>query len=150
MKWIYRECQYGDIIRVKLGSVYHYGIFVSEDEVIAFGLPPTAENLKHQQDIKVLATDIDVFSCGNMVETAQLTFKEKRRRQSPDKTVSAARARIGEGGYNLIHSLRNRTNEYDPKNNNCEHFVNEIVFGEKISEQELEVRRKWQRFHSGK
>lgn len=135
MKWTYRECQYGDIIRVKLGSVYHYGIFVSEDEVIAFGLPPTAENLKHQQDIKVLATDIDVFSCGNMVEAAQLTLKEKLRRHNPDKTVSAARARIGEGGYNLIH-------------NNCEHFVNEIVFGEKISEQELEVRRKWQRFHS--
>ena len=135
MKWVYRECQYGDIIRVKLGSVYHYGIFVSEDEVIAFGLPPTAENLQHQQDIKVLATDIDVFSCGNMIETAQLTLKEKRKRLSPDKTVSAARARIGEGGYNLIH-------------NNCEHFVNEIVFGEKISEQELEVRRKWQRFHS--
>jgi hypothetical protein len=103
--------------------------------VIAFGLPPTAENLKHQQDIKVLATDIDVFSCGNMVEAAQLTLKEKLRRHNPDKTVSAARARIGEGGYNLIH-------------NNCEHFVNEIVFGEKISEQELEVRRKWQRFHS--
>lgn len=135
MKWVYRECQYGDIIRVKLGSVYHYGIFVSEDEVIAFGLPPTAENLKHQQDIKVLATDIDVFSCGNMVEAAQLTLKEKLRRYNPDKTVSAARARIGEGGYNLIH-------------NNCEHFVNEVVFGEKISEQELEVRRKWQRFHS--
>ena len=135
MKWVYRECQYGDIIRVKLGSVYHYGIFVSEDEAIAFGLPPTAENLKHQQEINVLATNIDVFSCGNMVEAAQLTLKEKLRRHNPDKTVSAARARIGEGGYNLIH-------------NNCEHFVNEVVFGEKISEQELEVRRKWQRFHS--
>ena len=81
MKWVYRECQYGDVIRVKLGSVYHYGIFASEDEVIAFGLPPTAENLKNQQDIKVLATDIDVFSCGNMIETAQLTLKEKRKRQ---------------------------------------------------------------------
>ena len=137
MKWVYRECQYGDVIRVKLGSVYHYGIFASEDEVIAFGLPPTAENLKNQQDIKVLATDIDVFSCGNMIETAQLTLKEKRKRQSPDKSVSAARARIGEGGYNLIH-------------NNCEHFVNEIVFGKKISEQELEVRRKWMRFHENK
>ncbi|MBK6089752.1 lecithin retinol acyltransferase family protein [Ruminococcus difficilis] len=137
MKWVYRECQYGDIIRVKLGSVYHYGIFASEDEVIAFGLPPTAENLKNQQDIKVLATDIDVFSCGNMIETAQLTLNEKRKRQSPDKTVSAARARIGEGSYNLIH-------------NNCEHFVNEIVFGKKISEQELEVRRKWMRFHENK
>lgn len=136
MKWAYRDCQYGDIIRVKLGSVYHYGIFASEDEVIAFGLPPTAENLKNQQDIKVLATNVDVFSCGNMVEAAQLSLKEKLKRKSPDQTVSEARARIGEGGYDLIH-------------NNCEHFVNEIVFGEKISEQELEVRRKWQRFHSG-
>ena len=137
MKWVYQECRCGDIIRVKLGSVYHYGIFASEDEVIAFGLPPTAENLSRQQDIKVLATDIDVFSCGNMVETAQLSLKEKLRRADPDKTVAMARERIGEGGYDLIH-------------NNCEHFVNEIVFGEKVSQQELEVRRKWQRFQSGK
>ena len=135
MKWVYRECQPGDIIRVKLGSVYHYGIFVSEDEVIAFGLPPTVENLKNPQEIKVLATDIDVFSCGNMVEAAELTLKEKLKRKSPEKTVAEARARIGEGGYNLIH-------------NNCEHFVNEIVFNEKISEQEQAVRRKWLRFHS--
>ena len=48
MKWEYKDCRYGDIIRVKLGSVYHYGIFVSDDEVIAFGLPPTAENLRRQ------------------------------------------------------------------------------------------------------
>lgn len=137
MKWAYRECIPGDIIRVKLGSVYHYGIFVSEDEVIAFGLPPTAENLKNPQEIKVLATDIDVFSCGNLVEAAQLSLKEKLKRTPPEKTIAVARARIGESGYNLIH-------------NNCEHFVNEVVFGEKVSEQELAVRRKWQRFQSEK
>ena len=137
MKWAYRECAIGDIIRVKLGSVYHYGIFVSEDEVIAFGLPPTAENLKNPQEIKVLSTDIDVFSCGNLVEAAQLSLKEKLKRTAPEKTIAIARSRIGEGGYNLIH-------------NNCEHFVNEVVFGEKVSEQELAVRRKWQRFQSEK
>lgn len=135
MKWAYRECHFGDIVRVKLGSVYHYGIFASEDEVIAFGLPPTLENLKNPQEIKVLATDIDVFSGGNLVEAAQLSLKEKLRRKSPEKTVAEARARIGEGGYSLIH-------------NNCEHFVNEVVFGEKVSEQEMEVRRKWQEFHA--
>lgn len=133
MKWEYKECRYGDIIRVKLGSVYHYGIFVSEDEVIAFGLPPTAENLKNRNNIKVLATDIDVFSCGNLVETAQLTFKERMKRRSPEQVVLMARERIGEGGYNIIH-------------NNCEHFVNDIVFGEKVSEQERSVREKWMRF----
>ncbi|MBQ3266091.1 MAG: lecithin retinol acyltransferase family protein [Ruminococcus sp.] len=137
MKWIYEPCRFGDIIRVKIGSVYHYGIFVSEDEVIAFGLPPTAENLKEPQKIKVLATNIDTFSCGNLVAAAQLSFAEKRRRKSPEKTVAEARARIGEVGYNIIH-------------NNCEHFVNEIVFGEKVSQQERAVREKWQRFHSNK
>ena len=28
---------------------------------------------------------------------------------------------------NAIYCYRNRTNEYDPKNNNCEHFVNRII-----------------------
>lgn len=137
MKWAYDPPRFGDIIRVRIGSVYHYGIFVSESEVIAFGLPPTAETLKEPQNIKVLATDIDVFSAGNLVEAAQLSFAEKRRRASPEKIVAAARERIGEGGYNIIH-------------NNCEHFVNEIVFGEKISEQENAVREKWLRFRSSK
>ena len=137
MKWEYKDCQYGDIIRVKLGSVYHYGIFASDNEVIAFGLPPTAENLQNQQAIKVLATDIDVFSCGNLVETAVLTFKERMKRCSPEQTVTLARERIGEGGYNIIH-------------NNCEHFVNDVVFGEKVSQQERSVREKWRRFQSEK
>lgn len=137
MKWEYKDCRYGDIIRVKLGSVYHYGIFVSDNEVIAFGLPPTAENLQNQQAIKVLATDIDVFSCGNLVETAVLSFKERMKRRSPEQTVTLARERIGEGGYNIIH-------------NNCEHFVNDIVFGEKVSQQERSVREKWRRFQSEK
>ena len=133
MKWAFCECQPGDIVRVKLGSVYHYGIFVSEEEVIAFGLPPTAENLKNQQDIKVLSTDIDVFSCGGQVEAAQLSLKEKLSRRNPEKTIALARERIGEGGYDLIH-------------NNCEHFVNEVVFNVKRSEQEQAVREKWQAF----
>ncbi len=137
MKWEYKDCQYGDIIRVKLGSVYHYGIFASDNEVIAFGLPPTAENLQNQQAIKVLATDIDVFSCGNLVETAVLSFKERMKRRSHEQTVTLARERIGEGGYNIIH-------------NNCEHFVNDIVFGEKVSQQERSVREKWRRFQSEK
>ena len=129
MKWEYKDCQYGDIIRVKLGSVYHYGIFVSDNEVIAFGLPPTAENLQNQQAIKVLATDIDVFSCGNLVETAVLTFKERMKRRNPEQTVTLARERIGEGGYNIIH-------------NNCEHFASDCVFGQPHSSFLQDIREK--------
>ena len=118
------------MVRVRLGSVYHYGIFVSEDEVIQFGLPPTAENRAAEGEVRVLATDIDVFACGCIVETACLDRSEQRRRIPPSETVARARARLGESGYNLIH-------------NNCEHFVNECVFGESRCTQEEDVRSRW-------
>ena len=137
MKWAYTDCQSGDIIRVKIGSVYHYGIFASEDEVIAFGPPPTAENLTHPEEITVIATDIDAFSDLKQIEVAQLSLKERLSRRSPDAAVALARSRIGEGGYSLIH-------------NNCEHFVNEIVFDKKQSRQTDEVRQKWLAFSQKK
>lgn len=130
MRWEPTACQAGDIVRVRLGSVYHYGIFVSEDEVIQFGLPPTAGNRAKEGEVKVLATDIDVFACGCIVERACLDRSEQRRRIPPSETVARARARLGEGGYNLIH-------------NNCEHFVNECVFGESRCTQEEDVRSRW-------
>ncbi len=55
MRWEPTACQAGDMVRVRLGSVYHYGIFVSEDEVIQFGLPPTAENRAAEGEVRVLA-----------------------------------------------------------------------------------------------
>lgn len=130
MKWEPAACQPGDMIRIRLGSFYHYGIFVSEDEVIAFGLPPTAENREKEGEVKVLATDIDVFACGHIVETAVLDRGEQKRRLPREETVARARARLGEGGYNILH-------------NNCEHFVNACVFGQARCEQEEDVRRRW-------
>lgn len=130
MKWEPVFAKAGDIVRVRLGSVYHFGVFVSEDEVIQFGLPPTAENRDKEGEVVVCATDIDAFACGQIVETAVLDRKEQRKRRSPFDTIAAARARLGGGGYNLLH-------------NNCEHFVNECVFGESRSSQEEELRRRW-------
>ena len=43
MKWVFGECLPGDMIRIKTGAVYHYGIFVSDAEVIQFGYPPLPE-----------------------------------------------------------------------------------------------------------
>ena len=130
MKWEPVQCRAGDMIRIRLGSLYHYGIFVSEDEVIQFGLPPTAENRAKEGEPSVLATDIDVFACGCIVETAVLDRSESKRRLPAEETVSRARAAIGKGGYNIIH-------------NNCEHFVNECVFGEARCLQAEDVRRRW-------
>ena len=34
MNWWQSECKRGDMIRVSFGNFYHYGIFVSDDEII--------------------------------------------------------------------------------------------------------------------
>ena len=130
MKWEPVECKAGDMVRIRLGGLYHYGIFVSEEEVIQFGLPPTAENRAVEGEVKVIATDVDTFACGCIVETACLDRSEQKRRLANDETVRRARARIGETGYNIIH-------------NNCEHFVNECVFGKARCTQEEDVRKRW-------
>lgn len=118
------------MIRVRLGSVYHYGIFVSEDEVIAFGLPPVPQYQDRPDRFTVCAVDIDTFSCGVIPERAEYDLRERRKKFRAGRIVARARARLGETGYNLLH-------------NNCEHFVNECVFGEKRSEQTDSVRRRW-------
>ena len=130
MRWEPVECRAGDMVRIRLGGLYHYGIFVSEDEVIQFGLPPTAENRAAEGEVAVIATDVDTFACGCIIETACLDRSEQKRRLSNDETVRRARARIGETGYNIIH-------------NNCEHFVNECVFGQARCTQEEDVRKRW-------
>ena len=130
MKWEPIECKAGDMVRINLGGVYHYGIFVSENEVIQFGLPPTAENRAKEGEPAILATDIDTFACGCIVETARPDRAELKKRLPYEETVRRARARIGETGYNIIH-------------NNCEHFVYECVFGEARCTQEEDVRKRW-------
>ncbi len=130
MKWSPSQCKAGDMIRIQLGSFYHMGIFVSENEIIQFGLPPVPEYRTDLDKVEVVATDIDVFSCGKIVEVAQMSLKEKLRRFSPQKTIELARSRIGEKGYNIIH-------------NNCEHFAYECVFGIKYCSQVESLREKW-------
>ena len=64
MRWWCGTCRPGDMIRVKLGPVWHYGVYASDDEVIAFGLPPWPAP-PPPETVRVVATDIDVFACLN-------------------------------------------------------------------------------------
>lgn len=130
MKWWPTDCEAGDIIRVHLGSVEHYGIFVSEDEVIQFGLPPVKSSQGQPSEFKVVATDIATFCCGNIPEVSVPDKKELKARFSKEETIARARARIGEEGYSMLH-------------NNCEHFVYECAYGIKKSTQVDSVRKKW-------
>ncbi len=130
MKWIPRDCRYGDIVRVRIGSIYHFGIFVSESEVIQFGMPPMGIKRTDNEDIRVLSTSAEQFACGQIVEVGVCERGEKKFRRLPDDTVIYAREKLGTDGYDLLH-------------NNCEHFANECAFGRRFSEQEEDARRKW-------
>ena len=130
MKWMPAACKAGDVIRVQLGKISHFGIFVSDDEVIQFGLPPIPQYKDHPDRVRVVATDIATFSCGMIVEKAVYDRAEQKAAFPRGQIVERARARLGEGGYNIFH-------------NNCEHFVNECAFGVRRSQMEEEARRRW-------
>lgn len=106
---------FGDMIRVKVSFYHHYGIYVDDETVIQFGLP---DNVNQPADsVRVLSSDIRAFLRGGELEVAALTAAERRICRSPQDTVAAAKARLGEGGYHILH-------------NNCEHFAHACLFGD--------------------
>lgn len=127
MKWQLTEPKYGDIIRVAVGKIYHYGIYVSDEEVIQFGLSPALRNNLSDKDVEVCVSNIDDFLLGGFLEVGSIQSKHKKR-NSPKQTVLLARSKVGEKGYNIIH-------------NNCEHFAYECLGLGKVSYQTEGVRK---------
>ena len=127
MKWELRDPAFGDMIRIKSGSIYHYGIYVSDDEVIQFGLAPGRRAHLKDCEIEVLVSDIDAFLTGSFLEVAVFDRKERKKNRSPKQTVAYARAALGKRGYNILY-------------NNCEHFAYECVTGTPYSSQTATVR----------
>ena len=130
MKWQPADPKPGDMVRVQIGSIFHYGIFTGGDRIIAFGLPPVPEFADRPDRFLVTETDMDVFCCGRIPEVAVLDRAERKKRIPPETTVRLAKERLGEGGYHMIR-------------NNCEHFANECMFGVKRSLQEEEIFEMW-------
>ena len=127
MKWGFKDPSFGDMIRVGLGGIYHVGIYVSDDEVIQFGLAPSMRALLRDSEIEVLSSDIDTFLAGGFLEVAEFDRKEKKKHRSPKEVVAYARSKLGTRGYNILY-------------NNCEHFANECLSGERSCQQADDVR----------
>ena len=116
-KWDVCDPYPGAMIRINSGLYYHYAIFIGNDEVVEFGHSSQAAG--DPTDIRILRSSIDEFlACGGFLEVRLFDRKEKRRKRSDKEIVKYALSRVGEGGYDLLH-------------NNCQHFANECVFGEK-------------------
>ena len=127
MKWVMKEPTRGDMIRVASGSIYHFGIYVSDDEVIQFGLAPSQQVLLRDSEVEVLSSDIYGFLAGGFLEVCEFDRKERKKNRKPDQVVAYARSKIGTRGYNIIY-------------NNCEHFANECISGKPSCEQADRVR----------
>lgn len=119
--------KFGDMVRTKVSFYYHYGIFVSESEVIQFGLPN--DPMRAAQQIRVLCTDVTAFLQGGDLEVMVPNRAARKTMRTPEQIVAVARQRIGEGGYDILH-------------NNCEHFANDCVFGQPHSAFLQDVREK--------
>lgn len=109
----------GAHIRTKIGDIYHHAIYMGDDEVVQFGLP--SDMFVKAKDVRVIRSPIKDFLVG-FLEVRVYNKMELKKKRSNDEIVKIALSRVGEGNYSLLK-------------NNCEHFCNECVFGEKISGQ---------------
>lgn len=129
MKWVLKEMQPGDMVRVPSGSFYHYGICVSENSVIQFGesiINPNAD----PETITVNEVSIEEFLKGRFAEVAEYDKKELKRKNSVARIILNAKLSLGKKGYHIIH-------------NNCEHFAYECVFNDHKCEQTESLREKF-------
>ena len=124
-KWGMTAPYLGAHIRVQIQSIYHHGIYIGNDEVVQFGLP--FDMFRPKEEVKVLKSSIEDFLQGGFLEVRAFDRKEKKIKNNDQKIIEIALSKLGEGGYDIVH-------------NNCEHFVNECIFNQKVSEQVDSVR----------
>ena len=115
MRWEQGTPEAGSPVRVKVSFYYHYGIFVSRDSVIQFGLPDGPS--RPAEEVRVLSTDVYTFLQGGNLEVGIPDRAERKRLRAAAAVIAAAQSRMGQGGYDLLH-------------NNCEHFMYECLFGQ--------------------
>lgn len=119
--WTLKKPKYGDIIRVEINKDYHhYGIYVTDDEIIQYGM--LEDVFQEASSVSVVSSTIDEFRKKKFVEVREYSLKEKLTKNKPDKVVKLAESRLGEKKYSLYE-------------NNCSHFVNECVFNKHISDE---------------
>ena len=122
MKWVMSHPSRGDMVRVKWQELFHFGIYVSDDEVIQFGANPASRTATPDCQLRVISTDMESFLAGGALEVAEFDWRERLTNRKPDDVVAYAISKIGMGGYHILH-------------NNCEHFANECISGQRVCNQ---------------
>lgn len=118
--WTNKEPDFGAAIRVNRGLYAHYGIYVDSKTVIHFSALD-GDGLLNPEKVKIITTDLATFLKDGKLEV--LEYEENNQPiRTPVEIVNYAFSMLGTGGYNLI-------------TNNCEHFVNDCLYGKKASAQ---------------
>ena len=91
------DAKRGDMVRIQIGSLYHYGVFVSEDEVIQFGYPPLPEFAGQNAVVTVGKVDSRPLPAGRSSRPPSSTRRRKksaaaRSKPSPGRASGSARA----------------------------------------------------------
>jgi len=99
-----------DVIRIFVGSHYHYGVYLNAGEVIQFG---RAVNMAGEK-VVVNSVSLNEF-CGSKIPEVR-TFKrsEKRFIRKADDIEKYAKSCLGQGGYSMA-------------DNNCLDFANRVT-----------------------
>lgn len=97
----------GDVVRVHAGSYYHYGVYLSANEVIQFGYIVNRAG----ENVVVNSVSLNEF-CG--IKIPEVRTIKKRFVRKTDDIKRYAKSCLGQGRYNFA-------------NNNCFDFVNRIT-----------------------
>ena len=109
-KYEFISLKRGDVIRVSSGAHYHYGVYLSANEVIQFG---HAVN-KAGEDVVVNSVSLKEFCGANIPEVRTFKKSEKRYIRSEDEIEKYAKSCLGQSGYSI-------------SSNNCLDFANRVT-----------------------
>ena len=96
MKWNLSTPKCGDMGRVKLGTIYHYGIFSNENQIVQFGLAPVARRAIKDSDVEVLTSNVDEFLCGGFLEVGEIEKKDGKPVRKGKKIIEYALEKLGQ------------------------------------------------------
>jgi len=97
----------GDVVRVHVGSYYHYGVYLNANEVIQFGYAVNRAG----ENVVVNSVSLNKF-CGTKIPEVR-TLKKRFIRKADD-IEKYAKSCLGQGRYSMV-------------NNNCLDFANRVT-----------------------
>jgi hypothetical protein len=111
----------GDLVKVNRGLYYHYGIALSDKEIINYR-GEHDDSILNPELVKIIISPLDDFLLNGYLEIEEIENNDR------DKSVEIALSFLGNSIFLGSH--------YDIISNNCEHFARYCITGKKESYQE--------------